>query len=111
MSEEQPKSNVVDLRYIFPDEWQSSAFANHFVVQQTTAGEYRLSFFEIREPAQMMGCIENRQQKLEELGYAEATCVATLVMTKQRVLQMLAALAENVTKSAASKDAPKTEGK
>lgn len=98
----------LQIRYVYPAD-HHSAFANHFVVHQNAFGEFRLSFFELREPI-ALGTPEERQKKLEEIGHVDAVCVGEVVITKPRMAQVLAAILENFSKSpgktAANKDEP-----
>lgn len=88
----------VAINHVFPA-GHRSAFANHFVIQQNQAGEFKLSFFELDEPLILARTPEERQEKLDELTSVNAVCVATVVMTKARMAQVLKAIAENITKT------------
>lgn len=100
-----PASDL-QIRYVYPAD-HHSAFANHFVVHQNAFGEFRLSFFELREPI-VLGTTEERQQKLKDVGHVDAVCVGEVVITKPRMAQVLAAILENFSKNP-GKPAVKTE--
>jgi hypothetical protein len=90
---------VVEIKHVFPD-GHRSLFSNHFVIQQNNVGEFKLSFFEVVEPLLADDNPSERAKKLAEIGHVDAKCVATIVMTKPRVIQVLKAIADNITKAA-----------
>lgn len=110
-AQEPPKaaaqSGDLKINYVYPAE-HHSGFANHFVVRQSAQGEFRLSFFEMREPI-ILGSKEERETKLAEFGQIDAFCVAEVVITKPRMVQVLAALIENLSKSPGKPEEKKTD--
>jgi hypothetical protein len=87
----------VSIKHVFPF-GQRSIFANHMTVQQNAEGEVTISFFEVVPPV-MLGEMEERTAQLEKIESVDAECVTRIVITRNRLLAFIGALAESYSNS------------
>lgn len=87
--------------YQFPMEWQipedvESKYATHLNIQSTDQ-EFVINFFEAHPPI-ITGTEEQKKTQLEELSSVEATCVARIIVTPQRMRDFLDTMEESFEK-------------
>jgi hypothetical protein len=75
-------------------------FANNFVVQHQQ-DEFFLTVGQFQPPI-LLGTAEERRKQLEELGYVPVKVVARLGLTRQRLVELIEVLQENLRKHDAS---------
>lgn len=84
-----------------PMEWRvpdnlESKFATHLTIQNSDQ-EFIINFFEAHPPV-ITGTEEQKKAQLEELSSIEATCVARIVVTPQRMRDFLDTMEKNFEK-------------
>lgn len=82
----------VPLEFCAPDELVSR-YATNFVVQHTD-NEFVLSFFEAEMPI-LLGTPEENLARLESIGAVKARCVARIVVSPNRMAELLRIIGEN----------------
>lgn len=85
------------INHIVPDNLRSS-FVNHTVIQHTPDGDFYVSFFEIGPQFIALGNEEERRKKIDELESVDAHCVSRIVLNKDKIPSLIAALAQNYQK-------------
>ena len=81
-----------------PIEWYvsediKSQFATNMIVQHT-AEEFLISFFEMEQPL-LLGNQDEIKSKLETIGTIRAKCIARIVVTPQRIKNLLKHMTKN----------------
>jgi hypothetical protein len=71
-------------------------YANNFVVQHTEQ-EFIISFFELLPPL-MIGPADSVRARLEEMESMPARCVGRVILTPDRLKELLATLQDNLQK-------------
>ena len=93
MTEPQEDGVRIPIEHVYPDSLETR-FADHVVVQHTEH-EFRILFYETRPPI-MVGSVEERRARLEEIQSIEAVCVARIVVPASRMPEMVRALNDNL---------------
>ena len=89
----EPKGKPVPIQWEIPDDLLTQV-ATNFVVQHTNQ-EFILSFFKLF-PLIILGSPEEKKAQIEELTQARAQCVAQVVLTPQRMGELIAILQKNL---------------
>jgi hypothetical protein len=80
---------------VYPDDLKSY-FVDHMLVQHQP-DRFVLSFFEVWIPP-IMGSEEQQEEHLDKLESVDAKCVARLVVTPEKMRDILRALSDNMDK-------------
>lgn len=91
--DDESRYKKVSIKHVFP-EGQRALFANHITIQHTNEGEFTLSFFEIVQPL-VIGEAEEREKQWADIEFAEATCLARVVVSAARLPKLIGALITN----------------
>ena len=89
----EPTVKPVPVQWHVPDELVSQV-ATNFVVQHTNQ-EFILTFFKLFPPI-ILGSPEEKKSQIEGMTQAKAQCVAQIVITPQRMNELIAVLQENL---------------
>jgi len=87
-----PERIPVPLEFCVPDNL-ASHYATNFVVQHTE-NEFLLSFFEAEVPI-LLGTPEENLAKLKSIGSVKARCVARIIVSPNRMAELLRIMREN----------------
>lgn len=79
------------IKWVIPDSIRTD-HATHLVVQQQ-GSEFTLLFFELQAPV-MMGTPEEQIEAFKEIPFAEAKCIARIVMSPETIAQVTSNLVD-----------------
>src|SRR5690349_16522991 len=98
MSEEtqEPGTTSVPIKWHVPEDI-TPRYATNFVVQ-FTGHEFVLSFFETRPPI-VLGSPEEQREQLENLGSVRANCVAQIVVSPTRMIELVKLLNQQLERT------------
>lgn len=96
VTEDERKAKELAIRYVFPADVKTR-YANHAVVQHTSAGEFFLSFFEIVHPL-LVGEPEEIEKQSSEIGAIDAVCVGRIVISPEQAENFLSVMSTNFLK-------------
>ena len=84
---------ALPLKWVVPEDLVSR-YANNFTIQHTDY-EFVISFFETFPPL-VLGSPDERQAQLEQIESVPAKCVARIVISPERVQDLIQILAANL---------------
>jgi len=90
---ENANPKALPLKWVVPEDLVSR-YANNFTIQHTEY-EFVISFFETFPPL-VLGSPDERQAQLEQLESVPAKCVARIVVSPERVQDLVQILAANL---------------
>jgi len=97
MSDRENGSKLISMSIGLPAfDDKTPVYANHIAVQ-FTGGEYTIAFYAAFPPV-LLGTPEECRAKAREIREIPATCVAKIVVSKDKMPLMVKALAENVVR-------------
>ena len=85
---------AVPIKRTYPSDLKSHFVANLAVQHQQES--FVLTFFEVWPPPIFGDTVEEKQKAMEAVKEVEATCVARLVVTPQRMRDFIRVMADNV---------------
>jgi hypothetical protein len=95
------------LEYATPDEVKT-LYANHAIVQHTSAGDFFISFYEVIPPL-ILGADEDRDEKVKAIDSVGAQCIARIAVTEATLPKLIGALVKNYDSYQETKDGLATE--
>jgi len=87
------KFKKIPIKLSYPNELQSH-FSSNFVVQHQP-DHFILSFFEVFPPPIIGETEEEKKEILENIDHIDAKCIARIILTPDKLEDMIKALQEN----------------
>lgn len=102
MQKEDPHhSKLVKLKYVYPENLQTS-FVSSLVVQHQPEF-FTLSFFEVFAPPILGETPEEKENLLKSIEELKAKCVSRVILTPEKMKEIVAVMTENLKNYEASK--------
>jgi hypothetical protein len=92
---QQRQEYKIPLEHLIPEDLELK-FVNNITVQQTDH-EFLVGFYQVRPPL-ILGTLEERRAKAEQIGPVRAKCVAYIAMPPGRLKEFIAVLQDNLDK-------------
>ncbi|MEX0999300.1 MAG: DUF3467 domain-containing protein [Thermodesulfobacteriota bacterium] len=94
----QKKSDELKIEYIIPD-YVISRFATNITVQKIE-NEFKVSFFELKQDILLD---EEDKKKMIERGTVRADCIASIIITADRMPKFINAMSQQLNKYESNK--------